>query len=159
MPTTPLVDFLDSVSKKSGKKFLIDHHVQAEVVVGQLDPKEVTYSSLLVILRNNGLAAVSIGEIVNIVPAGIVRQYPLPVLFEDDNSIDNEEWVTRVIQLENSPAPQLVPIMRPLLPRAGHMAANAMSNSILIVDRYANVKRVTEMIRRMDTLTPSQTEQ
>ena len=31
-------------------------------------------------------------------------------------------------------------------------------NTILIVDRYDNVKRVTEMIRRMDSLTPSQTD-
>ena len=107
-------------------------------------------------MRNNDLAAATIGEFVNIVPSGAIRQYPLPVLYADDDTIDDEEWVTRVIQLENLPASTLVPIMRPLLPRQGHMAASAMSNTILIVDRYANVQRVTEMILRLDALTASQ---
>lgn len=158
MPRTPLADILDSVSKKSSKKFLIGHQVPTEVAIGQLRSKDINYSSLLLVLRNNDLAAATVGGIVNIVPADIIRQYPLPVLFEDNDTIDGEEWVTRVIQLENSPAPQMVPIMRPLLPRAGHLAANPESNTILIVDRYDNVKRVTEMMRRMDELTPRQTD-
>ena len=95
MPTTPLADVLDSVSKKSGKQFLIDHRVQPEVVVGQLRSKDVTYSSLLIILRNNDLAAATIGEFVNIVPSGAIRQYPLPVLYEDD---DKSHFLDRVVE-------------------------------------------------------------
>ncbi|MFQ6004363.1 MAG: secretin N-terminal domain-containing protein [Woeseia sp.] len=156
MPKTPLAEILESVSKKSGKKFLVDHRVRPSVVVGQPRPKDVSYSSLLQILRNNGLAGVAIDDVVNVVPVGMVRQYPLPVLFDDDPSTDGEEWVTRIIKLENAHAPTLIPIMRPLLPQAGHMAAYPMSNTILIVDRYANVRRVTEMISRIDSLTPAQ---
>jgi general secretion pathway protein D len=156
MPTTPLADILDAVSKKSGKKFLVGHEVRPDVVISQLRSKDIDYSSLLLVLRNNDLAAATVGDIVNIVSVRIIRQYPLPVLFENDDSIDGEEWVTRVIHLENALAPQLIPIMRPLLPQAGHMAANEPSNTILIVDRYDNVKRVTEMILRMDAATPLQ---
>lgn len=156
MPETPLADILESVGKKTGKKFLVDARVQPEVVVGQLKSNEVTYAVLLTILRNNDLAAASMGDIVNVVPTGMIRQYPLPVLYEDDDSFGDEEWVTRVIRLENAPAAQLVPIMRPLLPRAGHMAANPLSNTIIIVDRHANVRRVTEMIQKLDSLTPPQ---
>ena len=156
MPKTPLADILDAVSKKSGKKFLVDARVPGEVVVGQLSPKQVTYSSLLSILRNNHLAAVTIDEFVNVVPGGAIRHYPLPVVNEDDDSIDGEEWVTRVIHLKNAPAAHLVPIMRPIMPSAGHLAANPESNTILIVDRYANVKRITEMIVGMDAATPWQ---
>lgn len=156
LPTTPLADVLDGVSKNSGKKFLVDARAPRGVVVGQLDPKEVTYSSLLSILRNNDLAAVTIGDFVNIVAGRSIRQYPLPIVNEDDDSIDGEEWVTRVIYLKNAPAATFVPIMRPLLPQAGHLAAYPASNTILIVDRYANVKRVTEMILAMDASTPRQ---
>jgi general secretion pathway protein D len=158
MPTTSLADILDAVSKKSGKKFLVGHEVRPEVVTGQLGPKDLDYSSLLLVLRNNDLAAATVDGIVNIVSARIIRQYPLPILFEDDGSIDGEEWVTRVVHLENAFAPELIPIMRPLLPQAGHLAANPASNTILIVDRYDNVKRVTEMIFRMDSLTSDQPE-
>ncbi len=156
LPTIPLADILDAVSKKSGKKFLIDARSPREVVVGQLSPQQVTYSSLLIILRNNELAAVTIGDVVNIVAGGHIRAYPLPIVNEDDDSIDGEEWVTRVIQVKNAPAAHLVPIMRPIMPTAGHLAANQESNTILIVDRYANVKRITELILGMDAATPAQ---
>ena len=127
LPTIPLADILDAVSQKSGKKFLMDARAPREVVVGQLSPKQVTYSSLLMILRNNHLAAVTVDNFVNVVPGGAIRQYPLPIVNEDDDSIDSEEWVTRVIHLKNAPAAQLVPIMRPLMPSAGHLAANPAS--------------------------------
>ena len=143
-----------TISKKSGKTFLVEARVPPEVVVGQVAVKDVTYPILLTILRNNDIAAAVSGDMVNLVPTRMIRQYPLPVLYEDNDSIADEEWVTRVIQLENAPAPQLVPIMRPLLPSAGHLAANPMSNTIIIVDRYANVRRVTEMILKLDSLTP-----
>ena len=157
LPTIPLADILDAVSQKSGKKFLMDARAPREVVVGQLSPKQVTYSSLLMILRNNHLAAVTVDNFVNVVPGGAIRQYPLPIVNEDDDSIDSEEWVTRVIHLKNAPAAQLVPIMRPLMPSAGHLAANPASNTIMMVDRYANVKRITQMILEMDASTPPQT--
>jgi general secretion pathway protein D len=154
MPTVPLADILDAVSEKSGSKFLIDRRAQPELVIGRLRPQDVDYPALLVILRNNDLAAVTIGEFTNIVAGGDIRQYALPVLYEDDDRINGEEWVTRVIQLENAAAPSLVPVMRPLLPRAGHLAPIEESNTILIVDRYANVQRIVGMIRRMDVSTP-----
>ena len=157
LPTTPLADILDAVSKKSGKKFLMQARVPGEVVAGQLSPSQVTYSSLLIILRNNDLAAVTSGDIVNIVAGRSIRAYPLPIVNEDDDSIDGEEWVTRLVYLKNAPAAHLVPIMRPIMPTAGHLAANPESNTIMIVDRYANVKRITEMMLAMDALTPPQT--
>ncbi len=157
LPTTSLTEILAAVSKNSGKKFLIDARAPREVVVGQLSPKQVTYSSLLIILRNNDLAAVTSGDIVNIVAGRSIRAYPLPIVNEDDDSIDGEEWVTRLVFLKNAPAAHLVPIMRPIMPTAGHLAANPDSNTIMIVDRYANVKRITEMMLAMDASTPPQT--
>ncbi len=156
MPKTSLTDILDSVSKKSGKKFLVAHRVDPEIVIAQLKPKDIDYSSLLLVLRNNNLATATIGNIVNIVPVHVIRQYPLPVINDDDDTIDGEEWVTRVIHLKNANARELVPIMRPIMPPAGHLAANPDSNTIMIVDRYANVRRITEMLRKMDASTPHQ---
>lgn len=157
-PTTPLADILEVVKKKSGKSFIPDPRVPLALVTGQLESRDFDYSTLLLILRNNGLAAVSAGNIVNIIPNGSIRMYPLPVLYEDDDAIDGEEWVTRIVQVQNGPAAQLVPIMRPLLPQTGHLAAHPLSNTIVIADRYANVKRITSLISRIDSLTPPQSE-
>jgi len=44
----------------------------------------------------------------------------------------------------------MVPILRPLLPQAGHLAANAHSNTLTIVARYGNMRRIVALIRSYD---------
>lgn len=159
-PRIPLADILEIVSKRAAKTFLVDARVSPDVVVGQIKLRNSTYASLLSILRNNELAAVSIGGVTSIVPVAAIRQYALPLLFDDDDSILDEEWVTRVIHSQNAAAAaaMMVPIMRPLLPKQGHMAAHPTSNSIIIVARYANVRRITKMILELDSLIEMQGE-
>lgn len=150
LPTTPLDEILDAVGRKSGIRFVTEARVSPNIVTGQLRAKDLNYATLLTVLANNGLAAVTIGDVVSIVPLNTIRQYPLPVLTEADASIADQEWVTMVYQLERVPAKELVPIVRPILPQAGHLAANPSSNSILLVDRYANVKRVIDIIGHLE---------
>lgn len=147
---SPLEGILDAVSRKSGKTFLVDARVSPSVVVGQPRAKDITFSMLLKVLRNNGLAAVIADDTVSIIPVATIRQHPLPLLFEDNEAIDEEEWVTRVIRLQNASAKHVVPILRPLLPQQGHLAAHVDSNTLILVDRYANARRVSKMILAMD---------
>lgn len=154
-PRERLGELLDTVAKKSGRTFLVQAEVPSTVVVGQPRARDITYSMLLKILRNNGLAAVTDGDVTSIIPVAKIRQYPLPLLFEDDDTLDSEEWVTRVISLEKATATQMVPIMRPLLPQQGHLVANAQSNTVVIVDRHANVRRVVRIIAEMDSSSPA----
>ena len=44
----------------------------------------------------------------------------------------------------------LVPILRPLLPQSAHLAAHADSNRLIVMDRYENIQRITEIIRALD---------
>lgn len=151
LTSVPLQDVLDAVSSTSGKIFLIDARVQPTIVVGRLRVDDITFSTLLTVLRNNGLAAVNSGENTSIVPINTIRQYPLPTLFEDNEAIHDEEWVTRVIRLENTAATQMVPIMRPMLPQPGHLVAHADSNTLVLVGRYANTRRIAQLVEAMDT--------
>ena len=61
-----------------------------------------------------------------------------------------DEVVTHVYQLQNINAAQLVPILRPLIPQYGHLAAHPGSNMLIISDRAANVERMVTIIRRID---------
>jgi general secretion pathway protein D len=149
-PPVPLADILESVSKETGRIFLTNAHAPAEVVVGQLRVKDITYGSLLIVLDNNGLAAVTVGEVTNIVHAPSVRQYALPILHENDDSIAEYEWVTRIVAVKNLHAQALVPILRPMLPQMGHLVAESESNTILISGRYGNTKRLVSIINDMD---------
>ena len=94
--------------------------------------------------------AVEIQGRVNIVPEALARQMPVRLVQRDDPDVADDEVVSRVIQMNNMNAAQAVPILRALLPQYAHLAALPDQNKLLIVDRYANVRRLTEILNALD---------
>jgi general secretion pathway protein D len=66
--------------------------------------------------------------------------------------------VTRVVQVDNVAAAQLVPILRPLVPQQGHLAAYPATNVLIMSDRAENVSRLVDIIRRVDKASDSEIE-
>ncbi len=62
----------------------------------------------------------------------------------------SDEIVTQVVAVKNVSAAQLVPILRPLIPQYGHLAAYPSSNMLIISDRASNVNRMMRIIQRID---------
>jgi general secretion pathway protein D len=149
LPTVPLQPLLDRVARESRKEFLVDGRVNPEIFLGGARQEDVTYPVLLSILRANGLASVEIEGRVNVVPGYDVRLYATPIVQDDDNRIAADEWITRILITTNVEAPGLVPILRPLLPQAAHLAAMP-PNRLVVVDRYANVQRITAIVKSLD---------
>jgi len=150
LPTVALEPLLQRVGRTANKKFLIDGHVSPQIYLGGVDANDVTYPLLLSILRANNLAVVDIDGRLNVISIAEVRFYPAPFANNDDANIAADEWRTRVLQVTNVEAAQLVPILRPLLPQAAHFAAFPASNQLVIMDRYANLKRITDIVRALD---------
>lgn len=146
---TPLVQLIESVSKKTGKNFVLDPRVAGNATLIGIDPAKVTYADLLTILQVNGYAAVESGGLVRVIPESAGRAMPSPVIEGNDKHPD-AEIVTRVIRVKSVPSPQLVPIVRPLLPQSAHLAAFPCTNEILVVDTYANVRRIEGVIAALD---------
>lgn len=55
-----------------------------------------------------------------------------------------------MITLNYVPAAQLVPILRPLVPQQGHLAAYNPTNTLIVTDHAANIKRLILIIRSVD---------
>jgi general secretion pathway protein D len=149
----PIERVIAAVSKKTGKKYLIDTRVHGSVeIVGQ-DISTITYAELLSILQLNGFTAVEGGNYVSVVPESVIRQMPLPQVTGKEN-YPEAQWVTTVIAVKNVPASTLVPILRPLLPVAGHLAAAVCSNMLLMTDSFAKVKLVEKLVASLDVGAP-----
>ncbi|HEY2463801.1 MAG TPA: hypothetical protein VGI32_07060 [Steroidobacteraceae bacterium] len=149
----PIERIIAAVSKKSGKKYLIDSRVRGAVqIVGQ-DISTITYPELLSILLLNGATAVEGGNYVSVVPESIIRQMPLPQLTGKEN-YPEAQWVTTVIAIKNVPAATLVPILRPLMPVAAHLAAAVCSNELLLTDTFAKVKLLEKLVAALDVGSP-----
>jgi general secretion pathway protein D len=55
-----------------------------------------------------------------------------------------------MIQVQHSSANELIPLIRPLVPQYGHMAAVTSANALIISDRSANIDRIEELIQQLD---------
>jgi general secretion pathway protein D len=141
---------VEAVGEVTQKNFIIDPRVSAKVTMLSSTPMtpEAFYEAFLSILQVHGYVAVTSGDLIKIVPDATARQYAGPL--GSSGAAGPDDIITQVIQVQNVGAAQLVPILRPLIPQYGHLAAHPGSNMLIISDRAANVNRMITIIRRID---------
>lgn len=69
-----------SVAKKTGKKFVIDPRVRADVTLVGEDLSGVSCSECLTILGVHGFVALEGEDYVSVVPDAVARRLPVPLL-------------------------------------------------------------------------------
>jgi general secretion pathway protein D len=146
----PIAQLIGEVARRTGKTFLLDPRVQADVVLLGADQSKLDYAELLSVLQVYGYATVEEKNHVRVVPDAVARQLPLP-LISGTETRPNAEYVGKVLTVKSLPAAQLVPILRPLLPQQAHLVAIACTNVLVIVDTFANVQRIEKLVRALDT--------
>jgi general secretion pathway protein D len=149
----PILTLVRAVAKKTGKKIIVDSKVHGNVQLIGEEAGSVTYGELLTILQIQGFTAVEGGGFLRVIPEAIVRQSALPLVVGGATYPD-AQYVAAVIPVHKVPAAGLVPILRPLLPQQAHFAAAICSNAVLMVDTYANVRRIESIIAALDTGDP-----
>ena len=142
---------IEAVSEITGQNFVLDPRVKAQVTMLSSIPMtpDAFYEAFLSILSVYGFVAVPAGDVIKILPDANARQVPGTEMTANPGSRP-DDILTRVIQVQNVAASQLVPILRPLIPQYGHLAAYPASNMLIISDRSANVQRMMNIIRRID---------
>jgi general secretion pathway protein D len=146
-----LSQIIEAVSAVTGKNFIVDPRVRAQVTMLSSTPMsaDAFYEAFLSILQVHGFVAVPSGDVVKIIPDANARQLPANDL-PSRVSATSDEIVTQVIAVKNVSAAQLVPILRPLIPQYGHLAAYPASNMLIISDRASNVSRMARIVERID---------
>ncbi|MGA1769288.1 MAG: type II secretion system secretin GspD [Steroidobacteraceae bacterium] len=142
---------IEAVAQVTRKNFIVDPRVRAQVTMLSTTPMSPAafYEAFLAILQVHGFVAVPSGDVIKILPDANARQMPANDL-PDSVSSTSDEIVTQIVLLRNVSAAQLVPILRPLIPQYGHLAAHPASNMLIISDRAANVNRMVRIIERID---------
>ena len=140
---------VEAVGEVTGRNFIIDPRVSGNVTMLSSTPMspDAFYEAFLSILEVYGYIAMETGDITKILPNASARQYPG---FLNTSDAGADDIVTQVIQVQNIGAAQLVPILRPLIPQYGHLAAHPGSNMLIISDRALNVERMVRIVRRID---------
>src|SRR5688572_11814359 len=146
-----LAQVIEAVSQVTGKSFIVDPRVRAQVTMLSTTPMspDAFYEAFLAILQVHEYIAVPSGDVIKILPNANARQVPANDL-PDRVSGTSDEIVTQVLQVRNVSAGQLVPILRPMMPQAAHLAAYPSANMLIISDRAANVNRIMRIVQRID---------
>jgi general secretion pathway protein D len=145
-----LIAVINSVSQITGKNFIIDPRVKGKINVVSskaLDEEEV-YNVFLSILQVHGFATVPTKNAIKIIPDATAKQSAAP--FGSGSRSPGDQLITRVLEIKNINAAQLVPILRPLVAQQGHLAAYPTTNVLIISDRASNIKRIDRIISQMD---------
>ena len=150
VPSIDINEIIARVAKKTGKQFIVDPRVRADVPLVGLDVERVDYARLLAILYVHQFAAYQSEGAVIVVPDVNGRQVPIPVTTGIAANTPDYELVTLIVPAKNVCAAQLVPVLRPMMPQAAHMAAVIQTNSLIIIDRAANARRIIDVVERID---------
>lgn len=143
--------FISAVSQITGKSFIVDPRVKGKITIisGSALPPEAIYQVFLSVLEVHQFSAVESGDIVKIIPLSEIKGVPTRTSFGDPG--DNpDEQITQVYQLQHVSANELTPLLRPLLPPTSHFAVHTRTNTLIITDVVANIRRVLDIIRKLD---------
>ena len=145
------------VAEETGVNFIVDPRVRGKVtlVSGRPVAQDELYDIFLSVLRVHGFAAVEGDGVVKLIPDALAKQAEVSIP-KPGEGVRSGAFVTRVVAVEHVDAAQLVPILRPLVPQSGHLAAASESNALVIADTAANVDRLVQIVRRVDRpMTPA----
>ncbi len=144
---------ITTVADITGRNIVVDPAVGGRITVissQELDPEAVweVFGSILAV---HGFTAIVDGNVTRIVPDASARYGP--GAGRDDG--EGSEQVTRLIALEHVRVGEVLPILRSLVPQSAFLAAHEGSNSLLVSDRAAGVRRLETVIRRLDAASDS----
>lgn len=143
--------FIADAAKVTGRTFIIDSRVQGKVTVVTDRPlsRSEYFEVFLSTLRANGLVTVPTAN-------GALRVQPIENAAANPGRIGSagaarNQFVTEIVRLRSVDAQSAVDTVRPLVSAQGSVSANRAGSSIVIADFADNVRRVREVLRRIDT--------
>jgi general secretion pathway protein D len=104
------------------------------------------------VLKNSGYTTLRMGRILKIVSLDKAKKSSLPVKFGADPELiePTDDLVTWVIPVRSVDAVKLKADLAPLIGTDADVSSNAGSNTIIITDTQANIRRIVEIIANMD---------
>lgn len=150
MQDAEIKEVIDLVAKVTGKVFIIDPRVRGKVTV--ISEKEMTekqiYEVFLATLEVYGFSAVDTGDVIKIIGQADIKSAGIEVVTKEGET--GEKIITRVFPIQNASAMELVPILRPMVAKYGHLAGVPSANVLIVADRATNIERMAEIVKLLD---------
>nr|WP_218071860.1 type II secretion system secretin GspD [Escherichia coli] len=152
---TDLKSFIETVGANLNKTIVMGSDVQGKVSIRTMTPlnEHQYYQLFLNLLEVQGYAVVPVeNNILKVVKSGAAKTEPLPLVGEDHGNYAGDEMVTRIVSVHNVSVRELAPVLQQMTDQdgAGSIVNYEPSNVIMLTGRASVVKRLTEVIQRID---------
>jgi general secretion pathway protein D len=143
-----ILDVIHEISQETGKNFVVSPKVHGKLTIISSKPissKEV-YQVFLTMINVLGYSAIDNGKTIKILPNADAVQSGVPVNLHQGNEV-----TARVLPLRNISAPQMIPILRSLIPSWSRVSAY-MPGNVLVLSGPANtLKSVADIVSQVDS--------
>ncbi|MBN2327083.1 MAG: hypothetical protein JXR73_08000 [Candidatus Omnitrophica bacterium] len=152
----PLDTVLDYLSQAAGFIIVKETDLDGQNVdVWSHQPltKDEAVNLLNTILYEKGFAAIRNDRTLTIVNRDNAKQRDIPVKSGNNPELipKTDEMITQIVPVRSANAVQLIENLQPLLPTYANLSANESSNAIIVTDTQKNIRRIVEIIQKLDS--------
>jgi len=133
------------ISKFSKKTLILDPRVKGRISIfsDSILSSEQVWDVYLRTIQVHGFSALSDGGIVRIVPENEATR-------DSNNSLNSASIATKIFTLKNRAAGEILPQIKAITGRQSHLSSIPSINSILLVDKKSNIKRIEKLLFKLD---------
>lgn len=147
-------EVIHSLADSLGINYQIDPRIQGQVTIRTTGPiaKEDLFPIFNRILRSNGISAVKVGDIYQIIPVAEAKTKAIiPVAPADRRTAaEQDAFVIEVIRVEHVAAQEMVNVVQPFVTPGGDVIPYARANLLIVTDLDSNVERIKELVATFD---------
>lgn len=147
---TDVTVLAEQIAEITGRTLVVHPELRGDITVVSAEPldRDGAWELFQSILRARGFYAVQSGVIWQIVPLEAARA--AAQVGSGSEETGSQDFVTRLILLENVSATEAVRVLRPLVAASASIEALESPNALLITDTLEGVARIREIVRGLD---------
>ncbi len=147
-------EVIHSLADSLGINYQIDPRIQGQVTIRTTGPikKEDLFPIFNRILRSNGISAVQVGDIYQIIPVAEAKTKAIIPVSPGDRrqAVQQDAFVIEVVPVEHVAAQEMVNVIQPFVTPGGDVIPYARANLLIITDLDSNVARLKDLINTFD---------
>jgi general secretion pathway protein D len=148
-------EVIHSLATALGISYTIDPRIEGQVTIrttGKI-AREDLFPLLNQILRNNGIAAVKVGDLYQIVP---VAEAKTRAIVPRDAALrrtvrDEDAFVIEIIPVKHVSSDEMANILQPFITPGGDVLSYPRGNLVVVTDLRSNVERLRELVEVFDS--------
>jgi general secretion pathway protein D len=154
-PDTELGDLLSWISSITCKQFLLPGTIPANskkvtIIAPQLITPEEAYRLFLAALDSVGLTVEPSGKFLRIIETLRAKSTSIPVYGADAEMPAGENYVTRLVRVENGDVNELSTVLTRIKGEQGDIVPYPAQNALIITDRGVNIDRMVRVLKEID---------